>query len=127
VKVRRLSIARVASVAAWTAASVSWGTAAVAIATRPAEAAATEEPVVLALPDMTPTTTSVPDLPESGLVVLRYTPVDRPKPRVVTEVRVAPGSAARGTSVTDGSGASAPSAPAPAAAKQKTTTKSSGS
>jgi hypothetical protein len=115
---KRLSIARVAGVAAWTAASVSWGAAAVAVATKPAEATATEEPLVFTLPEVT-TTTAVPVLPESGLMVLRYTPVEKPSPRVVTEVRVASGSS--------GSTAS-PSSPAPAPAKKKaTTTKSSGS
>lgn len=111
---RRLSVARVAGVAAWTAASVSWGTAAVAIAAKPAEATAAGDPLVFALPEVTTTTAAVPDMPESGLVVLRYTPVARPEPQVVIrEVRTA----APSTSGT----------PAPAPAAPKTKTQSSGS
>jgi hypothetical protein len=119
---KRLSIARVAGVVAWTTASVSWGAAAVAVATRPAEAAATEEPLVLNLPETT-TTTAIPDMPESGLMVLRYTPVARPQRQVITEVRVASGSSGSGSGAPSGS----TSTPAPAPAKKQTTTTSSGS
>jgi hypothetical protein len=119
---KRLSIARVAGVVAWTTASVSWGAAAVAVATRPAEAAATEEPLVLSLPETT-TTTAIPDMPESGLMVLRYTPVARPQRQVITEVRVASGSSGSGSGAPSGS----TSTPAPAPAKKQTTTTSSGS
>ena len=114
---RRLSTARIAGIAAWTAASVTWGTAAVAVASRPAEASAAEavdEPVVLPLP--VATTSTIPAMPENGLVILRYTPVDRPAPRVVTEVRVAPG----------GSTATAPT-PTPAPVTRRPVTRSSGS
>lgn len=117
---RRISIARVAGVVAWTAASVSWGTAAVAVATRPSEAVASEEPLVFALPEVTTSTAALPVLPESGLMVLRYTPVEKPKPQVVTEVRVASGSGSGGGT------ASGSTTPAPAK-KKATTTTSSGS
>jgi hypothetical protein len=112
----RLSPARIVGIAAWTAASVMWGAAAVAFASKPPEAAAEPPPLILALPETTTTTASVPTMPESGLVVLRYTPVARPEAEVIVrEVRVA------------GPASSSPAASAPASKPKKTTTTSSGS
>lgn len=113
----RLSPARIVGIAAWTAASVMWGAAAVAFASKPPEVAAEPPPLILALPETTTTTTaSVPTMPEGGLVVLRYTPVARPEAEVIVrEVRVA------------GPASSSPAASAPASKPKKTTTTSSGS
>lgn len=99
---RRLSPSRVAGIAAWTAASVTWGTAAVALA----NATPGVEPEV-PVGEPAPTTTTIlvdapaaaPTLPESGIVVLRYTPVERPEPKVIVQT------------VTVQGAASAPSAP----------------
>jgi hypothetical protein len=109
---KRLSVSRVAGIAAWTTASVAWGTAAVALS---APSPATEAPAET--PQIPVPSTSVaqdqlaalPSMPESGLIVLRYTPAERPQPTVV--VRTVP---AQGTSP---SPAASPSAPAPAAAQ----------
>lgn len=110
----RLSPARIVGIAAWTAASVMWGAAAVAFASKPPEVAAEPPPLILALPETTTTIASVPTMPETGLVVLRYTPVARPEAEVIVrEVRVA------------GPASSSPAASAPARKPTKTT--SSGS
>jgi hypothetical protein len=70
-------------------------------------------PQAIESPTATSTTTStvapIPDLPERGLVVLRYTPVPPPPPQVVTRTVVVAGSSG------GGGGASAPVASAPAA------------
>lgn len=121
---RRLAPARVTGIAAWTAATVTWGTAAVALVAAPSssteavsvevalEPAATEDTIV------TTTLAAVPTMPESGLVVLRYTPIDKPEaPVLVRRVEVA----APSTGATPGSASS------PAPAKAPTKTKSSGS
>lgn len=84
---RRLPISRLTGIAAWTAASVAWGTAIVA--------AANVQPVPLvAEPDAvgssdSPTTTmhpeqlaALPTMPENGLVVVRFTPTELPAPKV---------------------------------------------
>lgn len=87
---RRLSPSRVAGIAAWTAASLAWGTAAIALSNQPT---ATED---LAATPQSPTPMSdettaldsfagVPSMPGSGLIVLRYTPAERPEIAVVQE------------------------------------------
>jgi hypothetical protein len=86
---RRLSIGRIAAITAWTGAAVAWGTAVVSVAAANPDTAVEEpvpEPVVAA-----PTTTvlaPVPNMPDSGLIVVRYTPVARPEPVVIIERRV---------------------------------------
>lgn len=109
---RRLSTARIVGIATWTAASITWGTTAIAVGSRPVDGEA-QQPVVLSVPEVTTTHSPLPTIPDGGLYVLRYTPVAPPEPEVVIrEVRV-PGS----------SGASnATPTPPPA-----TTTRSSGS
>jgi len=82
----RLPASRIAGIAAWTAASVAWGTAAIAVANE-APGAATKAldvtqrplPVEIQHEMLAP----IPTLPESGLVVLRYTPVERPEAKTV--------------------------------------------
>ena len=107
----RLSPARILGIAAWTVASVVWGAAAVAFASKPPEAAAEPPPLILALPATTTTMAAVPTMPETGLVVLRYTPVARPEAEVIVrEVRV-----------------SGPATSSPARQPTRTTTTSSGS
>jgi hypothetical protein len=86
---RRLSLGRIAAITAWTGAAVAWGTAVVSVAAANPDIATEEsapEPVVAA-----PTTrmlAALPDMPDSGLIVVRYTPVARPEPEVIIERRV---------------------------------------
>ncbi|MCL1594460.1 MAG: hypothetical protein M3132_08925 [Actinomycetia bacterium] len=118
----RLPAPRVAGIAAWTAAAVTWGTAAVALA----NAAPVEEAEVVAL-EIEPEQPQVveqevleplPVMPESGLVVLRYTPSEKPAPQVVVQ---------RVTVAAPSSGGGSSAAPAPAPAPKKTKAKSKGS
>ncbi len=104
---RRLPLPRIAGIAAWTAASVAWGTALVATAnTVPEPEALVEgsdpEPVVATQPDEHLALVPVPTMPESGLVVLRYTPSEKPEAQVVVR-RVVVSSPSTG-----GSGVSTP-------------------
>jgi hypothetical protein len=121
---RRLPPARVTGIVAWTAATVTWGTAAVALAAAPSPSTETTaasvplEPVAVENAIVTTTSAPVPTMPESGLVVLRYTPVEKPEaPIVVRRVEVAAPSP----------GAASASAPSPEPVKAPTKTKSSGS
>jgi hypothetical protein len=117
---RRLFPIRWAKIAAWTGAALAWGTTAIAAASNTSSTAPADE-LTLPLAVESPTTTSsttatvapVPDLPERGLVVLRYTPVPPPPPQVVTRTVVVAGSSSGGGGGGDG-GASAPAIPAPA-------------
>jgi hypothetical protein len=121
---QRLPPARVTGIVAWTAATVTWGTAAVALAAAPSPSTETTaaavplEPVVVENAVVTTTLAPVPTMPESGLVVLRYTPIEKPKaPVVVRRVEVAAPST--GTA----SGPASSTAPV----KSPTKTKSAGS
>ncbi len=125
----RLPISRVAGIAAWSAASVAWGTAAVAVANHSTEPAETEpvEAAPVVAPDH-PTVAEqapMPTMPEGGLVVLRYTPSDVPEAEVVVRRVV--------VSAPSSGGGSAPAASAPAASSPAppppppATTQSSGS
>lgn len=114
---QRLPITRVAGIVAWTAASVTWGTAIVAVANVTPEpeilAEGTEpEPVVTVEPDVQELLAPVPTMPESGLVVLRYTPSEKPEAKVVVQRVVVP-------SASSGGGSSPAKAPAKAPAKVK--------
>jgi hypothetical protein len=86
---RRLSIGRVAAITAWTGAAVAWGTAVVSFAAANPDVQ-TEEPVPVAEVSAQTTTVlaPVPAMPDSGLIVVRYTPVARPEPEVIIERRV---------------------------------------
>lgn len=88
----RLSPPRIASIAAWSAAAVAWGTVGVAAASYGSVPGAVDAvefvpvPVVDTASDPVPMAaqSSLPTMPERGLVVLRYTPVDRPEPERIT-------------------------------------------
>lgn len=91
---KRLTASRVAGITAWSAAAVAWGTAAVALV---APASSTGAPVVVLEPPspLAPVQSSVtvpqaafPTMPETGLVIVRYTPVERPEAEVVVERRI---------------------------------------
>lgn len=116
---QRLPITRVAGIVAWTAASVTWGTAIVATANVAPEPVITAdgpdpEPVVIVEPEVQEIRASVPTMPESGLVVLRYTPSEKPEAKVVVQRVVV-------SSPSSGGGSAPASAPgkAPAPAKVK--------
>ena len=112
---KRLFPLRWARIAAWTGAALAWGTTAIAVASSTSPSVPAEPPALpLALepPTTTSTTTTlapVPELPQRGLVVVRYTPVPPPPPKVVTRTVVVAGSSGGGGS------SAAPAAPAPAA------------
>lgn len=85
---QRLPVPRMAGIVAWTAASVTWGTALVATANAVPAAdvvarASDPDPIVAVESDEHVTLAPVPAMPESGLVVLRYTPSERPDAKVV--------------------------------------------
>jgi len=85
----RLTTARIAGVAAWTAATVTWGTAAIAITQvdTTADAAPEDNPTASASTTAI-ATPSIPDMPERGLVIVRYTPIAKPEAEVIIEQRV---------------------------------------
>ena len=116
---QRRPITRVAGIVAWTAASVTWGTAIVATANVAPEPVITAdgpdpEPVVIVEPEVQEILAPVPTMPESGLVVLRYTPNEKPEAKVVVQRVVV-------SSPSSGGGSAPASAPgkAPAPAKVK--------
>lgn len=110
---KRLPVARVAGIVAWTTASVAWGTAAVAMSAQPpatdtpAEMPQTPPPTTVAAQVQLP---ALPSMPESGLVVLRYSPVERARPKVVVRTVQAPAASPSAPA----SAAAQPAAPAPA-------------
>ncbi len=111
---RRLPAHRVAGIAAWTAASVAWGTTLVTMANAQTDAPVDDlalPPEILPVVEYASIDAPMPIVPSTGLVVLRYTPVDKPEP--VTVVRRVVQSGGGGT--------------APASTKKQTKTKSSGS
>jgi len=85
--VRRMPAARAAGIAAWTAASVTWTTAVVALANVPQEPSAltpvAEHAAALPVEQQEAVLEAVPTLPDSGLVVLRYTAAERAEPEVI--------------------------------------------
>ena len=116
--IKRLFPMRWAKIAAWTGAALAWGTTAIAVASNVSATATVEEPIqpqAIEPPTTTSTTTTtmapIPDMPERGLVVVRYTPVPPPPPQVVTRTVVVAGSSGGGGG---GSAAPAPVAAAPA-------------
>ena len=85
---KRLFPSRWARIVAWTGAAVAWGTSIVAVQAA-AEQGATEEPA--SIPSEEPEVqeipaplAAVPDSPEQGLVIIRYTPVPPPPPEIIT-------------------------------------------
>lgn len=116
---KRLFPMRWAKIAAWTGAALAWGTTAIAVASNANATAASDEPPIpqaIEPPTTTSTTTttvaSVPEMPERGLVVVRYTPVAPPPPEIVTRTVSVAGASSRGAG--DSSPAVAPAATAPA-------------
>jgi hypothetical protein len=117
---QRLPVTRVAGIVAWTAASVAWGTALVATANAVPQAVEMAEgtdpdPIIVVEPDEQLALTPVPTMPEAGLVVLRYTPSEKPEARVVVRRVVVSSPSGGGT------------APAAAPKKAPTKVKSAGS
>jgi hypothetical protein len=117
---KRLFPTRWAKILAWTGASLAWGTTLIAVAANAAATDTAEQPVTPVAIDAPTTTTVVtttttapmPDMPERGLVVVRYTPVPPPPPQVVTRTVVVAGSSGGGGG--GGSTVAAAAAPAPA-------------
>jgi hypothetical protein len=108
---------RVAGIVAWTAATVTWGTAIVAVANVAPEPEIVAEgpepePVVIVEPEVQRILAPIPTMPESGLVVLRYTPSDKPEAKVVVQRVVV-------SSPSSGGGSTPATAPAKAPAKAK--------
>jgi len=86
---RRLSIGRVAAITAWTGATVAWGTAVVSVAAANPDVQAEDEATAPVVAPVTETVLApVPDMPDSGLIVVRYTPVERPEAEVIVQRRV---------------------------------------
>ena len=86
---RRLSLGRVAAITAWTGAAVAWGTAVVSVAAAsPDTEKETQAPTPAVAPVVETVLSAVPAMPESGLIVVRYTPVERPEPEVIVQRRV---------------------------------------
>ena len=81
---------RWARITAWTAATLAWGSTAIAVASQspPAEA----EPVALPPADssVSPSPAAIPAMPESGLVVIRFTPAPPPPPQIITRTVTVP-------------------------------------
>ena len=89
---RRVPISRMAGIAAWTAASVTWGTTVVALANH--EHTPSPQPDDRAAPgavEVDEVGPRVPTMPASGLVVLRYTPTEPPEPEVIVRTVISPG------------------------------------
>ncbi|MEZ5175413.1 MAG: hypothetical protein R2823_04325 [Acidimicrobiia bacterium] len=94
----RITVGRIAGITAWSAAAVAWGTAAVAFvaasapATPSANTLVPPSPLAPARASLTDTVTDpsgpLPTLPDTGLVIVRYKPIDRPEPEVLVERRV---------------------------------------
>lgn len=86
---KRFPKERLRRIAAWTAMALAWGTAIVArtvgspAAVAAPEVADSDNPVALTTVAVTTTTMApVPEMPADGLVVLRFTPAQRPEPVV---------------------------------------------
>ncbi|MCP3975328.1 MAG: hypothetical protein GY720_12660 [bacterium] len=105
--IKRLFPNRWARITAWTGAAVAWSVSVMAAASQPEAPAVAENTPP---PETTTSTTSttvrvtMPTLPESGLVVLRFTAVEPPPPQVITNTVTVRGSSG-------GGGGSAPKPP----------------
>lgn len=113
---KRLFPSRWARIVAWTGAAVAWGTSVVAVQAASQEAVSAEpepapepEPQVEEVPAPV---AAVPDMPEQGLVIIRYTPVPPPPPEVITRtVTVGGGTGGGGGGSTASSGGGTTSRP----------------
>ena len=86
---KRFPRARRMRIIAWTAVAIAWATAIVARTLGVGAADATEAaspsiapPAAVTSPSVGESSVPVPNLPEDGLVVLRYTPGPKPEPEV---------------------------------------------
>lgn len=108
---RRLFPSRWARILAWTGAAVAWGTSVVAVQAAIEEQAAEPQPTSDLEPEVVEVpapVAAVPDLPQDGLVVIRYSPVPPPPPEVITQtVTVAGGGGGGGGSAAGSSGGGA--------------------
>jgi hypothetical protein len=84
--VSRFTPARRRSILAWTAAALAWGTAVTTGRLEPIRASAEgSTPTSPAVEEPAPVVaTAVPNPPQKGLVILRYTPSERQAPEVQT-------------------------------------------
>lgn len=106
---KRLFPSRWARIVAWTGAAVAWGTSVVAVQAA-TEQTNTAEPAPVAEPapevqEVAEPVAAVPEQPEKGLVVIRYTPVPPPPPEIITRtVTVGGGSGGGGGGSSTSSG-----------------------
>lgn len=81
-------------IVAWTATAVVWGTTAVAASASTRDNQATTDTAPASAPVIQPSTTTtgapMPDPTGDGLVVIRFTPVERPAPPVITRTVTRP-------------------------------------
>ena len=98
----RLPLSRLAKIGAWTGAAVAWGSAMVmAKEVAPtAESTTTTAPMTQTADASYGSASTVPAIPNDGLVILRYKPIPEPEPEVVTRVVTVP--VARSPSSTSG-------------------------
>lgn len=90
--IRRLFPRRWATILAWTGAAVAWGSVGIATAE---SAPAPDDPVEpVTITTETQQLAAVPAQPENGLVVIRYTPSERPAAEVITRTVTQTASAA---------------------------------
>ena len=100
--IKRLFPNRWARITAWTGAAVAWAVSVMAAAAQSPSLATVPETHV---PDVAPTSSEIttativtmPTVPDSGLVVIRFTPVAPPAPQVVTRTVVVNGGGGENT------------------------------
>jgi hypothetical protein len=90
---KRLFPSRWARILAWTGAALAWGTTAIGVqaANAPANENVDTDPLPPQVEEVTTPTAAVPNQPEKGLVVIRYTPVPPPPPQVIVRTVTTPG------------------------------------
>ena len=113
----RMPASRIARIGAWTGAAVAWGTTTVLVRVAAAEPA---EPPAPPMPTEDTTTQlgviegTLPNPPDGGLVIIRYTPVTAPPQQVIVKTKY--------VQVQADPGAATAGAPAAPAATSKTST-----
>lgn len=105
----RFDGARRGRIALWTGAALAWGTAMTLAGQEPATAEADATATPTSVTTETTVLSSVPALPDKGLVIIKYQPSDTPAPEVQTVYVQKPAPAAARPSAP----APAPAAPAP--------------
>jgi hypothetical protein len=100
---KRLLPGRWLRIIGWALAGVSWGTTAVAVAAGagesdvpPAPTSPTDSTPVVSEATPVAQQAPLPDPPASGLVILRFTPVERPAAQVITRTVTVSGTASSG-------------------------------